>query len=44
MYADAGIASFMLGRPDEILRLGHKAYELSRGTNPATELIATGRP
>jgi DNA-binding CsgD family transcriptional regulator len=41
MYADAGIASFMLGRPDEILRLGHKAYVLSRGTNPATELIAT---
>jgi ATP/maltotriose-dependent transcriptional regulator MalT len=40
MYADAGIACFMLGRPDEILRLGHKAYELSRGSGGATELIA----
>jgi ATP/maltotriose-dependent transcriptional regulator MalT len=41
MYADAGIACFMLGRPDEILRLGRRAYELSRGTAGATELIAT---
>jgi DNA-binding CsgD family transcriptional regulator len=40
MYADAGIACFMLGRTDEILRLGHKAQDLSRGAGDPTELIA----
>jgi DNA-binding CsgD family transcriptional regulator/tetratricopeptide (TPR) repeat protein len=41
MYADAGIACFMLGRPDEILRLGRRAIDLGRGAGGATELIAS---
>jgi DNA-binding CsgD family transcriptional regulator/tetratricopeptide (TPR) repeat protein len=41
MYADAGIACFMLARTDEILRLGRRAYDLSRGGGGSTELIAT---
>lgn len=41
MYADAGLAAFMLGRLDDIDALARRAYEVSEGTAPAARLIAT---
>jgi DNA-binding CsgD family transcriptional regulator len=44
MYADAALAYFMLGQPIEVLRITRRAFEVSKGGDPANKvarLVAT---